>query len=185
MNNQLDFTQQMKEMMCDWKGKNLQSYIENADDGFVTVVRLHIDNKNFNIENDYVLYVEPDGESIEFTCFSCTEVANNYPLVPAIVGGKNKENIIEERIKNIFIVREIEMGEYHDDGNFEFSHEKALVLQTEHCFYAFWRHLIFNTIQILVCKDLEEALKNMKELNEGEESMDGIATIKKKIVEKI
>lgn len=185
MNNQLDFTKEMKEVMRGWKGKTLQSYIENSDDGYVTAVRLYIDNKNFHIENDYVLYVEPDGEDVEFSCFSCAEMANNQPLESSVVGGKNKENTINERIENIFIVKEIEIDKYPNGEDFEFSYEKALILQTESQFYVFWRHLIFNTLQISVCKDIKGAVESIKELNEEDEDIEGVMIIKKKIIEEL
>lgn len=183
--NRLDFTKEMKEVMRGWKGKTLQSYIENADDGYVTVVRLCIENKTFDIENDYALYVEPDGEDIEFSCFSCVEVANNQPLESSVVGGKNTENTIKERIENIFIVQDLEIDEYPNGEKFEFSYEVALVLQTESRFYVFWRHLIFNTIQISVCKDIKSALESIKELNEDDEEIEGVTIIKKKLIQEL
>ncbi len=185
MNNQLDFTEEMKEEMCGWKGKILQSYIENSDDGYVTAVRLCIENKNFDIENDYVLYVEPDGEDVEFSCFSCVEVANNQPLEPYVVGGKNKKSVINERIENIFIVQEIETDKYLNGEEFEFSYEKALILQTKSQFYVFWRHLIFNTIEISVCDNMESAVESIKELNEEDEDVEGVTIIKKKIIKEL
>ena len=185
MNNQLDFTKEMKEMMRGWKGKTLQSYIENSNDDYVTAVRLCIDSKNFDIENEYVLYVEPDGESIEFSCFSCVETTNNQPLEPSVVGGENRENTIKEKIVNVFIVQDLETDTYSNGEKFDFSYEKALILQTESQFYVFWRHLIFDTLQISICKDIKGAVESIKELNEDEEESEGITVIKKKIIEEL
>ena len=185
MNNQLNFTEEMKEMMRVWKGKTLQSYSENADDGYITTVRLSIDNQNFDIENDYILYVEPDGENIEFTCFSCVEIMNNKPLSPAVVGGKNRENIIKERIENIFIVKEIEIDTYSNGENFEFSYDVALIIQTENSFYVFWRYLIFDTLQISICTDRKSAVESIKDLNEADEQIEGVAITKEKLIEQL
>jgi hypothetical protein len=185
MSNQLDFTDEMKGIMREWKGKTLQSYIENADDGYITAVRLCIDNKNFDIENNYVLYVEPDGEGIELTCFSCVETTKNQPLLSSVVGGKNKENTINERIENIFIVKEIETDKYPNGENFEFSYDVALILQTESRFYVFWRNLIFNTLEISICKDIKDAVESIKELNEDDEEIEDVTIIKKKIIEQL
>ncbi|MBQ4269623.1 MAG: hypothetical protein IJB97_08255 [Clostridia bacterium] len=183
MNNQLNFTEEMKEMMRIWKGKTLQSYIENADDGYSTTVRLYIDNKNFDIENGYVLCVETDGENIELTCFSCLEITNNKPLSPYVVGGRNRENVINQRIENILIVKEIETDNYPNGENFEFSYDVALIIQTEKCFFVFWRHLIFDTLHITVCKDINGAVESIKELNEIDEETGNVTVIKSKIVE--
>lgn len=185
MNNQLNFTEEMKGMMRIWKEKTLQSYIENADDGYITAVRLCIDNKNFDIENDYIIYADTDGEDIEFTCFSCVEKQNNESLLPSVVDGKNRESVINERLENVFIVRDIEIDNYPNGESFEFSYDKALILQTECRIYVFWRHLIFNTIQIAVCDTMEAAVKSIKELNEDDEEIEGVTIIKKKIIEEL
>ena len=108
MNNQLDFTQEMMETMRAWKGGILQSYTENSNDGYVTAVRVGIDYKSFDIRNNYTLFIEASGEEVEFSCFTCLEGGDNQPLEPSVVGGRNRENIIQEKIENVFIVTEIE-----------------------------------------------------------------------------
>ena len=185
MNNQLNFTEEMKEIMRGWEGKTLQSYIENADDDYITAVRVCINNKKFDITNDYVLYVEPDGENIEFTCFSCVEIINDKPLTPYVVGGRNSENTINKRIESVFIVKEIETDNYPNGESFEFSYDVALIIQTENSFYVFWRHLIFDTLKISICKRMEEVVESIKELNEDNENVEEVTIIKKKIVEKL
>lgn len=180
--NRLDFTKEMKEVMRDWKGKTLQSYIENADDGCITAVRFCVENQVFDIDNEYMAYWYSRENMDELTCFSCVEKINNQPLLPSVVGGKNRENIINERIENIFIVKEID--NYPNGENFEFSYDVALILQTESWFYVFWRNLIFNTIEISICKDIKGAVESIKELNEDEERED-VTIIKKKIIEQL
>ena len=184
MNNQLNFTEEMKDMMRTWKNKMLHSYIENSNDSYITAVRLHIDNKDFDIENNYVLYMEPDGEKVEFTCFSCVE-AINQPIQPSVVGEKNKKIVIQEKIENIYIIREIEIDKYLDGETSEFSYEVACVIQTECKFYVFWRHLIFNTIRISVCEDMNGAVESIKELNEENEEIEGVRIIKERIIERL
>ena len=96
-----------------------------------------------------------------------------------------KKLYINERIENIFIVKEIEIDKYPNGEEFEFSYEKALILQTERQFYAFWRHLIFNTLQISICKDKKGAVESIKELNREVEDIEGVSIIKKKIMEEL
>ena len=119
----------------------------------------------------------------ELTCFSCKEEDKNVPLESSTVGGKCKENIVGERIENIFIIAEMETGNHADGEKFEFSYEVALVLQTESHFYVFWRHLIFDTLHISVCKDLNGAVESIKELNEDDEEMENVTVVKSKVVE--
>lgn len=181
--NRLDFTKEMKEMMRGWKGETLQSYIENADDDYVTVIRLCIENRAFDIDNEYMAYWYSRENTDELTCFSCVERKNNKPLLPYVVGGQCKQNIINERIENIYVVKEIEVEKYENGEIFEFLYEKALIFQTESRFYVFWRHLIFDRIEIAVCDTMESAVESIKELNEADEDMENVTIIKKKIVE--
>lgn len=183
--NRLNFTKEMKEVMRGWKGKTLESYIENADDGYITTVRFCIENQVFDMDNGYMAYWCSRENTTEFSCFSCVEITNNQPLEPAIVGGKNRENIIKERIESIFIVQDMEIDKYLNGESFEFLYEKALILQTESRFYVFWRHLIFNTIEISVCDNMKIAVESIKELNEENENKDGVTIIKKKIIEEL
>jgi hypothetical protein len=113
------------------------------------------------------------------------ETTKNQPLLSSVVGGKNKENTINERIENIFIVKEIETDKYPNGENFEFSYDVALILQTESRFYVFWRNLIFNTLEISICKDIKDAVESIKELNEDDEEIEDVTIVKKKIIEQL
>ncbi len=170
MENNLNFTKEMKEMMKEWKGRNFKGYIENSDDGFLSIVRFLIEEKAFDIKNEYVLYKYPDGDYAELTCFSCIEVDKNEPLQSHIVGGKYKENIVVEEIVNIYIIKDTEKGKLFNSGiPYDLIFETAVIIQTASCCYAFWRHLIFNTIKIAVCDDLESALKTIRSVEEIQE----------------
>lgn len=170
MKNRIDLTETMKEMLRGWKGKLLNSYTENGDDGYVTTVRFLVDGKAFDFDNDYTAYFYSNGEISEFSCFSCVEVGVPQPLQASTVGGKCKENIVGERIENIYIVKDLEREiDLENELVSEFAYQTALVIQTESCCYAFWRHIIFNTIEISVCADIESALKNIKKVEEIQE----------------
>ncbi len=190
MENRIDFTEEMKEIMKEWKGKILRGYIENADDGYVTIIRFLIGDKFFDIDNEYTLYVDSNGDEIEFSCFSCVEVDKKQSLETVVVGGKCKENIVGEKIEDVFIVKETEKDIYpNDEEVYEFSYEIALIIQTKNCFYVFWRDIIFNTIKIVVCKDIEGALESIKKSNENDEELKendcSPTIILEKIVEKL
>ena len=165
--NRLDFTQEMKEVMRGWKGKNLQSYIENADDGYVTVVRLCVDEQDFDLNNEYMAYWNSRDDISELTCFSCVEKANNEPLLPYLVRGKCKEIKVDEKIVKIYIIKDTERGEnFNSRIPYEMTFETALIIQTATRCYAFWRNLIFNTIETVVCDTMEEALKKIRSVEE-------------------
>jgi hypothetical protein len=120
----------------------------------------------------------------EFTCFSCVEKSCEQPLETSVVGGKYKERTVGEKIENIFIVKEIEKNrDSGDEKNYKFSHETALIIQTENSFYVFWRHLIFDRIYVSVCKDLDGAVESVKILYEGDKEMEDVSVIKSKVVE--
>lgn len=183
--NRLNFTKEMKEMMRGWKGKTLQSYVENADDGYVTAVRFCIENQVFDIDNEYMAYWNSREDITELSCFSCVETTNEKPLLSAVVGGKNKENCINERIENIFIVKKIEAKNYPNGESFEFLYETGLIIQTENHFYVFWRHLLFNTIEIAICKDIKAAVESIRELNEDGGEIEDVTIINRKTVEQL
>lgn len=168
--NRLNFTKEMKEVMCGWKGKTLQSYIENADDGYVTAVRFCIENQVFDIDNEYMAYWDSREHTTELTCFSCVERTDNQPLGSAVVRGKNRENIVGGKIVDIYIVKDVEKGKLLGLGiPYELEFETALILQTEKYCYVFWRDLIFCTIEVAACEDMEAALKTIKSVAEIQE----------------
>ena len=167
MKNNLNFTEEMKEMIKGWKGKILKGYIENDDSENVTTIRFLIDDKAFDFTNDYISYEYPDGDCAELTCFSCVEVGENEPLRTTVVGGKRKENRIEKKIIDIYLVTDREKGKLFDTGvPYEMTYETALIIQTEYAWYVFWRNLIFYTIEIANCEDKESALKAIKSVEQ-------------------
>lgn len=165
--NRLNFTKEMKEMMKGWKGKLLKGYIENDDINYVTIVRFLIENQVFDLDNEYVAYWNSREDTSELSCFSCVEKAADSFLQYSTVGGKYKETTIGAQIRDIYIVKDIQK-ETEADGKQtdELTFETALIIQTEkHC-YAFWRNLIFDTIESAVCKDVAKALKLIKSVDE-------------------
>lgn len=163
MRNNLNFEIEMKEEMKKWKGQIFKGYIENDDDGSVSVVRFLIEEKLFDFENKYVQYQYPDGDRVELTCFSCMEVDKNKPLQLHTVRGKCKEHIVLEKITNIYLIQDREKGKFFDSGMpYELNFETAFIIQTESRCYAFWRNLIFNMIEIAICDNLEVALNTIK-----------------------
>lgn len=167
MKNSLNLTEEMKNMVREWKGKLLKGYVENADDGYVTRVRFLIGESFFDFDNEYTAYQYPDEGIEELTCFSCVEVPQNKILETVVVGGKHKKHIIEEKIENIYIIKDIEKGKLFDSGiPYELEFETALIIQTENKCYAFWRNLIFYTIDIAVCTDIESVLKTIRSVDE-------------------
>lgn len=170
MKNNLNFTVEMKKMVGVWKGKVLKGYIENDNEEYVTIVRFLVENKAFNLDNEYMRYEYPDKSCSELTCFSCVEIDRNEFLQTAVVGGKCKENIVEEKIVDIYIVTDTEKGGLFDSGlPYELVFETALIIQTKSRCYAFWRHISFNTIEIAVCEDMEIALKTIRSAEEIQE----------------
>ena len=105
MKNQLNFTNEMKEMMRGWKGKTMQAYIENSNDRVISVVRFLIDDKAYDMDNEYVSYKLLDGDNVEYTCFACREADINSPLLMRVIGGKSKDFKVDEKIANIYILR--------------------------------------------------------------------------------
>lgn len=167
MENNLNFTKKMKQMMSDWKGKILKGYIENSDDGCLSIVRFLIGENVFDLNNAYVSYEYPDKDRVELSCFSCVEVDKTKTLQTHVVDGKCKENIIGENIIGIYIVKDIEKGKLFDSGiPYELEFETALILQTEKYYYVFWRDLIFYMIEVATCCNMEEALKTIKSVAE-------------------
>ena len=162
MKNVIDFTEEMKAQMKAWKGQIFHDYIENGEDGYVTIVRFNIGDKAFDLDNDFVIYTDSDGketEEIEFSCFSCVETDSNKKLQTSIVGGKCRKNLIGEKIRDVFIVRQTEKDTYPDeDKSYDFSWDAALMIQTERRFYVFWRRLIFNNVEVAVSDDMESAM---------------------------
>lgn len=170
MENNLNFTKEMKETMRSWRGRLFKGYMENGDDGAVSVVRFMIGESAFDFENKYVSYRYPDGENAELTCFSCVETDKNATLQSRVIGGKCKENSVLEEIVNIYIIKDAEQGKLFDSGiSYELIYETAFVIQTKNRFYAFWRDLIFDTIKIKVCGSLEIACKTIKSVEEIQE----------------
>lgn len=165
MTNRLNFTEQMKMTMRKWNGKVLISYTENDETEYITKVRFLIDDKTFDLDNGYVLYTDVKGDKEELSCFSCIEMENDSLFSTSVVDGKCKENLIHERIQGVYIVRDTEK-EIADQGKeqHEFIFETALILQTEYHCYAFWRHILFDTIEIAVCNNMESVLKTIKSM---------------------
>jgi hypothetical protein len=167
MNNQLNFTEEMKEIMRGWKGKMLQSYIENSNDGVLSMVRFCIDDKAYDMDNEYVLYKYSEGDGVEYSCFACREVDENIPLSTHTVAGKRKETKVDEKIENIYIIKDTENGKIFDSAiPYELVFETALIIQTETRCYAFWRNLLFYTIETAVCDTMEKALKTIRSVEE-------------------
>lgn len=167
MENNLNFTKKMKEMMREWKGKLLKGYIENSDDGCLSIVRFLIEDRVFDLDNEYVLYEYPDKDRVELSRFACVETDKTKTLQTHVVDGKCKENIVGEKIVNIYIIKDIEKSKLFDSGiPYELEFETALILQTEKRYYAFWRNLIFYMIEVAVCGDMEETLKSIKSVAE-------------------
>jgi hypothetical protein len=45
--------------------------------------------------------------------------------------------------------------------------------------------LIFNTLEISICKDIKDAVESIKELNEDDEEIEDVTIVKKKIIEQL
>lgn len=175
MENKLNFTTQMKETIREWKGKRLKSFVENSDDGCLSIVRFFIEDRAFDLDNEYVSYEYPNNERVELSRFACVEADKTKTLQPHVVSGNCKEYIVDETILNVYIVKDKECGRLFDSGcPYELDFDTALMIQTEKRYYVFWRNLIFYTIEVAICKDKEEALKTMKSVEKiREEAQEG------------
>ena len=99
---------------------------------------------------------------------------------------ENKETKIQERIENIYIIKETEKDIYpNDEQIYEFSYEVALIVQTEKSLYVLWRHLIFDRIYVAVCSNIKDAIESINELNEDDEEVEDVTIIKEKIIEQL
>lgn len=189
MENNLNFTKEMKKTMQEWKEKTLTSYIENSDDGFLSIVRLLIEEKTYDVENKYVSYNYPDGSCAELTCFSCTQVNITTPLQTYVVNGKIKKNTVAEKILNVYLVADTENGKLFDSGvPYELTFETAFIIQTANHCYAFWRNIAFNTIKIAVCNNLDSVLKaiiSVEQIQEEAQNENPYPITIKRKVEKI
>ena len=186
MGNNLNFTNEMKEMMKEWKGKLLKGYIENSDDGYFSIARLLIEDRLFDLDNEYVLYDYPDNDRVELTCFACVEVDKKKALQTHIVGGKCKENIVGENIVNVYIIKDVEKGKLFDSGiPYELEFDTALIIQTENGYYAFWRDVMFYTIEAARFGDMEAVLKAVKSVEqiqkEAQEENPYVVTVERRI----
>lgn len=170
MENKLNFTNEMKATMKGWKNKTFKSYVENSEDDFFSSVRLWIERKAFDITNEFVAYEYPDDDYAELTCFACAEACEGQPLQPFLAGGECKENIVDEKIVSVYLVEDTEKGKLFNSGNpYELCFETALIICTENHAYAFWRHLLFDTMECAVGKTLEEVLQKIKSVEEIQE----------------
>ena len=167
--NRLNFTCEMKKMMRAWKGKTLLAYIENSNDDFSSRVRFLIDDKAFDMENEYVLYTFSEGESGEYTCFGCREVDKNVPLKTYTIEGECKEIKVDEKIRDIYIIKDAENGKFFNGMRYELNFETAIIIQAENHTYAFWRNLIFDRIETAICDTMEKALKKIRSVEEIQE----------------
>ncbi len=173
MENNINFSYEEKETMSGWKGQILRCYFENSDDFFYTTVRLFIGNKAFDLKNPYVEFIHPDGYGEELSRFSCERKDESTPpQTPK--GVKFKENAVNEEITDVYIVTDLEKGKYPNSGvSYELEYETALVVQTTNRCYAFWRHLISDSIEIAVCENLQAALTAIKSVEEIQEEAQG------------
>lgn len=188
MENNLNFTKETKKTMQEWKGKLFSSYIENSDDGFFSVVRLLIKEKAYDVENKYVSYNYPNESRAELTRFSCAQVNTTTPLQTHVVNGKNKKNIVNEKILNVYLVTDTENGKLFDSGvPYELTFETAFIIQTTSRCYAFWRNIAFNIIKIAVCNNLDSVLKAIITVEQIQEEAQNenpySVTIKRKVEE--
>lgn len=175
MENNLNFTMQMKEMIREWKGKCLKGFIENSNDGCLSIVRFFIDDRVFDLDNEYVSYEYPNNERVELSRFACVEADKAKTLQTHVVNGRCKENIVDEKIVNVYIVKDKENGILFDSGiPYELEFDTALIIQTQKYYYAFWRDLIFYTIEVAICDDMEKILKAIKRVEKiREEAQEG------------
>ena len=188
MDNRINFTDGMKQLIKNWKGNTLHSFIQNDNGDCDTCIRFLIGNNIYVVDNRYVLYVDEAGDKVEYSCFSCSMLNHSY-LLQKVVGNREKENIIEEEILDIFIVRDFEKGKLFDSGiPYELIFDTALIIQTTNGYYAFWRELFSNMIISSFGEDFEQAVSTIKSEEkirlEAQEENPYIVTVKR-IVEKL
>ena len=175
MGNRINLTEKMKQLLREWKGEILHYFIVNDAENYVTTVRFLVGENIYDIDNKYVLYVDEDGDEVEYSCLSCVKQKEITELKPAVVSGDLSKSLVDEEIRKIFMVKEIETS--------EFTYDIAIVVQTEKRFFAFWRYLIFDTIQVCESKTKQGCLNKIKELNEQENN--GFVETEKRIVEEL
>ena len=164
--NRLNFTSEMLQTIKLWKGKRLVSFTENDGDEYVTRIRLEIENKVFDIDNEYVQYRYSDGEIAELTCFSCIESDKNKPLEHSVIKGKYNIHKVEKQITEIYVVNDTVIGKALDKGiPYQLDFETALIIKADN-YYAFYRNLIFNEISVFVCNDFDNLLSGIKSIEE-------------------
>jgi hypothetical protein len=170
MGNRLNFTGEMINKIRAWKGKTLKAYTENDDENYVTAVRVYVGEKVFDIANEYTAFEYPDKDIVELTCFSCIEKEKDSYFLQSVSNGKCIDRIIEETIKDIYIVTDKETGILFDaDIPFELVFDTAIIIQTEKKCYALWRDIIFERIDTAICDSLEIALKTIRSVDEIKE----------------
>ena len=174
MKNRIDFTEEMKAQMKAWKGQMFHDYIENGDDGYVTVVRFNIGDKSFDLDNEYMCYQYSDGDEEELSCFSCVKADRNREITPIAINGKCATKAVEERIRDIYIVSDHTkyVLKKTRETVYEFPYETALMIETETRFYVFWRHIIFDTINVAVCKNYKCALAAIENVKRRQKQLE-------------
>lgn len=162
MKNNLNLTKEMRVMIKLWKGKMLYSIIE-SDYMIPYVIRFLIDDKAFELQNGFTVYEYPDKDCTELTCLSIEEVQKSSPIQYSSRKKDIRENIVGEKIQDIYIVKDKETGRLFDSGiPYEFEFETAIIIQTERSCYAFWRNLIFEELESAKRDNMEDILKAIK-----------------------
>lgn len=134
-----------------------------------------IEDRVFDLDNEYVSYEYPNNDRAELSCFACVEADKAKTLQTHVVNGKCKENVVDEKIANVYTIKDKENGKLFDSGiPYALEFDTALMIQTEKHHYVFWRDLIFYTIEVVICDNMEESLKTIKSVEKiREEAQEG------------
>lgn len=69
---------------------------------------------------------------------------------------------------NVCVIENEKTGE----SVYEFPYETALMIETESRFYVFWRHIIFDTINVAVCKNYKCALAAIENVKRRQKQLE-------------
>lgn len=162
----LKFTDQMKSILSEMKGKTFKSYEgvhEGRDSKVYFYGNFRINLGQFSIEfTNHVEDVDFIDRKEELSCFKCEKVDKNSEFEPYLAG-PHLEFMVDERIKSVSIVSDsINLN----DGEYEIEIDMSIVIRTDSNTYTFTRDWYYGEdVSVYVDKEREMtySIKNVRD----------------------